>query len=104
MFLKSCYENGRPADFSSNGFPIGDGMYYFGAGDPQFILENIPDGVRKLQIEIEIMREQDAREAFWKGFSRISAEKDTEIRTLKEKIRQMENTKVWKLYRSIKKN
>ena len=79
-------------------------MYYFGAGDPQFILENIPDGVRKLQMEIEIMKEQDAREAFWKGFSRISAEKDTEIRTLKEKIRQMENTKVWKLYKTIKKD
>lgn len=104
VLKKLRYENGRPADFSSNGFPIGDGIYYFGAGDPQFILENIPDGVRKLQIEIEIMREQDAREAFWKGFSRISAEKDAEIRTLKEKIRQMENTKVWKLYRSIKKN
>ena len=70
---------------------------------PQFILEKIPAGARKLQIEIEIMKEPEAEEAFWRSLSRVSAEKDAEIAALKEKIRQMENTKVWKLYRSLKK-
>ena len=50
------------------------------------------------------MKAQDAGEKFWKSFGLVSAEKDEEIRRLKEKISQMENTKVWKLYRSIKKN
>lgn len=104
VLKKLCYENGAEAAYVSNGFPLGRGEYYFGAGDPQFILEDIPAGKRKIQIEIEIMKEQEARDAFWKGFSRVSAEKDREIRHLKEKIRQMENTKVWKLYRSFKKD
>lgn len=104
VLKKLCYENGGKASFISNGFPLGRGEYYFGAGDPQFILEKIPTGVKKLQAEIEIMKEPEAREAFWKGFSRVSSEKDAEIAGLKEKIRQMENTKVWKLYRSLKKN
>lgn len=100
---KFCYENGREAVFTTNGFPLGKGEYYFGGGDPQFILEKLPAGMRKLQVEIEIMKEPEAGEAFWKGLSRVSAEKDAEIAALKEKIRQMENTKVWKLYRSLKK-
>ena len=100
---KLCYENGEKAAFTSNGFPLGGGAYYFGGGDPQFILEKIPAGVKKLRAEIEIMKEPEAGEAFWRSLSRVSAEKDAEIAALKEKIRQMENTKVWKLYRSLKK-
>lgn len=49
------------------------------------------------------MKEPEAEEAFWRSLSRVSAEKDAEIAALKEKIRQMENTKVWKIYRSLKK-
>ncbi|HIW51560.1 MAG TPA: methyltransferase [Candidatus Blautia intestinavium] len=103
IIRKLCYENGGKAAFTSNGFPLGGGAYYFGGGDPQFILEKIPAGARKLQIEIEIMKEPEAEEAFWRSLSRVSAEKDAEIAALKEKIRQMENTKVWKIYRSLKK-
>ena len=49
------------------------------------------------------MNESEAQEAFWMSFSRISAEKDKEIQKLKHQISEMENTKAWKLYRSIKK-
>lgn len=104
MLRRLCYEDGSRAVYSSNGFPMGGRSYYFGAGDPQFILEKIPSGKKRLSIELEVLKEQEAGETFWKCFSRVSSEKDAEIRRLKEKIRQMENTKVWKLYRSIKKN
>lgn len=103
ILKKLCYENGGRVSFATNGFPLGMGEYYFGAGDPQFILEEIPDRAGKIRIEIEVMKEQEAQAAFWKNFSRVSAEKDAEIKSLKEKIRQMESTKVWKLYRSFKK-
>lgn len=96
------FDNGIRADFTTNGFPVGADSYYFGAGDPQFVIGNIA-GEKKLRIEIETMKSQDAREAFWKSFGQVSAEKDQEIRRLKEKISQMENTKVWKLYTAIKK-
>ena len=102
VLRKLAFENDIKADFTTNGFPVGADSYYFGGGDPQFVIGNI-SGEKRLRIEIEIMKAQDAGEKFWKSFGLVSAEKDEEIRRLKEKISQMENTKVWKLYRSIKK-
>lgn len=102
ILRKLSYEDGIKAVFTTNGFPIGEGAYYFGGGDPQFITGNTT-GRKKLHIRIETMKEQEAKAAFWQCFSRVSAEKDAELRRLNEKITQMENTKVWKLYRSIKK-
>lgn len=103
VLKKLVFENGKEADFSSNGFPIGNGRYYFGGGDPQFVIESLPKNTGKLYIEIEVMKESEAQEAFWMSFSRISAEKDKEIQKLKHQISEMKNTKAWKLYRSIKK-
>ena len=91
------------AAFHTNGFALGDHCYYFGGGDPQFVIESLPKNTGKLYIEIEVMKESEAQEAFWMSFSRISAEKDKEIQKLKHQISEMENTKAWKLYRSIKK-
>ena len=72
------------------------------AGDPQFIIEHVQG--KTLDIEIEVLKEQEAREEFWQKFSQVSSQKEQEIQRLNQKIQQMENTKVWKLYRSIKKN
>ena len=102
LLRKLAFEDGRPVIFQTNGFDMGDGKYYFGAGDPQFIIDDIQGNT--LDIEIEVLKEQEAREEFWRKFSQVSSQKDMEIRHLNEKIRQMENTRVWKLYRSIKKN
>ena len=101
LLRKLVFEDGRPVIFQTNGFDMGDGKYYFGAGDPQFIIDDIQGNT--LDIEIEVLKEQEAREEFWRKFSQVSSQKDMEIRHLNEKIRQMENTRVWKLYRSIKK-
>ena len=103
LILKELSLDGKKADFVTNGFPLGGGRYYFGSGDPQFILNQLSGSTQVLQIEIEVMKEMEAREEFWKVFSQVSQEKDQEIQRLNQKIHEMENTKVWKLYRSIKK-
>lgn len=103
LILKRLSLDGKKADFVTNGFPLGGGRYYFGSGDPQFILNQLSGSTQVLQIEIEVMKEIEAREEFWKVFSQVSQEKDQEIQRLNQKIHEMENTKVWKLYRSIKK-
>ena len=103
ILKKLTFENGKEAVFTSNGFPMGADRYYFGGGDPQFVLENLPENAGKLHIEIEVMKETEAQDAFWKSFSRIASEKDQEIQRLHRQIHEMENTKAWKLYRSIKK-
>lgn len=91
------------AGFTTNGFPLGEGRYYFGGGDPQLILERIPEDAEALSIELEILKEQEAREEFWQKFAQVSGEKDAQIRQLKKVIHDMENTRVWKMYRKVKK-
>lgn len=103
ILKKLTFENGKAAVFTSNGFPMGEGRYYFGGGDPQFVIDSIPENAGKLHVEIEVMKETEAQDAFWKSFSKISSEKDQEIQRLNRRIHEMENTKAWKLYRSIKK-
>ena len=104
LFLKNLsLENEKKIPFTTNGFPIAKHKYYFGAGDPQFIISDIPQGEHTLRFEIEVIREQEARDRFWKEFSRVSAQRDQEIQHLKRQIHEMENTKVWKMYRSIRK-
>ncbi|MBU5481066.1 methyltransferase [Blautia sp. MSJ-19] len=96
-------DDGKKLSFSTNGFPLGAGQYYFGAGDPQFIVEDLPKKGQAVRLEVYVMKAQDAQEKFWKAFASASAQKDQEIRKLKRQIHEMENTKVWKLYRGIKK-
>ena len=104
LFLKNLsFENEKKISFTTNGFPIAKHKYYFGAGDPQFIISDIPKGEHTLRFEIGVIREQEARDRFWKEFSRVSAQRDKEIQHLKRQIHEMENTKVWKMYRSIRK-
>lgn len=97
------YADGSEVSFWTNGFPLGDEKYYFGAGDPQFIINEIPEGMDFVRISVEVLKEQEARAEFWKVFDQVSAQKEQEIRQLKQQISEMENTKIWKLYRGIKK-
>ena len=104
LFLKKLtLENTKKTAFSTNGFPIEKHKYYFGTGDPQFIVSDIPEGEHTLRFEVEVMKEQEARDEFWKEFGRVSMQREQEIQQLKRQIHEMENTKVWKLYRGIKK-
>lgn len=95
ILKKLTFENGKAAVFTSNGFPMGEGRYYFGGGDPQFVIDSIPENAGKLHVEIEVMKETEAQDAFWKSFSKISSEKDQEIQRLNRQIHEMENTKAW---------
>ena len=104
LYLKNLsLGKGKKTAFTTNGFPIEKHKYSFGAGDTQFNVSDISDGENTLKFEIEVLREQEARDHFWKEFSRVSAEREQEIQQLKRQIHEMENTKVWKMYRSIKK-
>ncbi|MDO5134835.1 MAG: class I SAM-dependent methyltransferase [Eubacteriales bacterium] len=101
-------DKGR-ASFYTNGFSLGDQKYYFGGGDPQLILENVPRDARILTLELEALKEQEAQKEFWACFARQDGEKNAQILELKNTLKQrerliheMENTKVWRLYRKLK--
>ena len=73
------------AGFTTNGFPLGEGRYYFGGGRPSVDFgERIPEDAEALSIELEILKEQEAREEFWQKFAQVSGEKDAQIRQLKK--------------------
>lgn len=84
VLKKLVFENGKEADFSSNGFPIGNGRYYFGGGDPQFVIESLPKNTGKLYIEIEVMKESEAPggvlDEFFTDLSR-KRQRDSETKT-----------------------
>lgn len=97
------------AAFHTNGFALGDHCYYFGGGDPQIILENVPREAEILTLELEALKEQEAVKEFWSRFAREENEKNAQIQDLKAQLKQkeaqiheMENTKAWKLYRKLK--
>lgn len=102
----------KQVEFYTNGYSTEAGRYYFGAGDPQIIIDNVLGN--ELEIEIEIPDRQEARKEFCQKAVQVSlekAQKEQEIQQLKQekqlleqKIQQMEQTKIWKLYRSIKNN
>lgn len=98
------------ASFRTNGFQLDGNSYYFGGGDPQIILENVPHAAEVLTLELENLREQEAVAEFWRQFAAVDGEKNARIRLLEDQlkqreqvIREMENTKAWKLYRKLKK-
>ena len=97
------------ASFHTNGFALGDNRYYFGGGDPQIILENVPREAEILTLELEALKEQEAVKEFWGRFAQEENEKNAQIQDLKAQLKQketqiheMENTKAWKLYRKLK--
>ncbi len=110
--LKSAGSGGEiweKAAFHTNGFALGDHCYYFGGGDPQIILENVPREAEILTLELEALKEQEAVKEFWSRFAREENEKNAQIQDLKAQLKQkeaqiheMENTKAWKLYRKLK--
>lgn len=105
LVLKKLSTDGKSnVQFCTNGFALGDNRYYFGGGDPQFIIDEIPAGADKLSVEFEILNEASASEEFWQKFSEKQFSQNQEVINLKNKINEMENTKVWKLYKGIKRN
>lgn len=106
---KIQWKNKGRASYHTNGFALGDNKFYFGGGDPQLILENIPKEAEVLTLELEALKEQEAQKEFWSSFAKADGEKNAQLLNLKRELKQrdsliseMENTKVWKLYRKLK--
>ena len=102
------WPDGSPVSYDTNGVSIG-GRVYFGLPDPQFVIREIPEGQTKLLASMILDKTADPTEIFLDEIRRQNnalaaeaAQYRQELDLCREKIRQMENTKVWKLYRKIK--
>ena len=107
--LELKWSDGREAEYETNGFPLRENVYYYGAGDPQLVLPQIPPDAGELILKLRPLKEQEASAAFWQAYGQEETRRLARLQDMKnrlflaeEKIRQMEQTKIWRLYRKIK--
>lgn len=88
--------------FQTNGIQVEDGRLFFSTDDPQIILKKPLDAGNTLHIQFRI--EYLSLSQSCELLNQVCT-KQKDLLAMKEaQIRQMENTKVWKLYRAVKKD
>lgn len=94
--------------YQTNGIPLEDGSIFFPVEDPQIIVPKPQKGQEEFRayFETEYLDMEEALYRLQKDYARVKRQGDelkNQLQLREEKIRQMENTKVWKFYRTIKK-
>ena len=104
--IKMCWENGTPARFFTEGSSLGRNSYYFGGGDPQFIIDESPEKAGRLEVEIEFLDEKKSGQKFWERYQK----REQKLRQIKAEIDQnekmldvMKHSRLWSAYRKFKK-
>ena len=100
--------------YEANGISISEGFYGFKTSDPYFISGKLPDGTKAVCLEMEIYPCCEEIGGFLEDSGRRMRENERqqeEINQLHKKlekaaqrIQSMENTKIWKLYKTVKRN
>lgn len=100
--------------YEANGISISEGFYGFKTSDPYFISGKLPDGTKAVCLEMEIYPCCEEIGGFLEDSGRRMRESERqqeEINQLHKKlekaaqrIQSMENTKIWKLYKTVKRN
>ena len=96
-------------NYRTNGISMEDGSLFFPLDDPQIIVERPEGGMGDFRayFEIEYLSMDEALYQMQKlyGSQRKALDQvKQEVRRREETIRAMENTKVWKAYRKIKRD
>lgn len=97
--------------FTTNGWAYGPGEYFFDNNDPQLILEELPPLTKGIALAYEVTPCEEAMGVMIRRQLEEKRRIETELSVCRQELNQkkelihaMENTKVWKLYRSIKKD
>ncbi len=105
---------GEITHYRTNGIPLEDDKILFLVDDPQIIVEGVQPGLEPLKVSFNIsyLTQEEALERTaleladaQRKLSQTSAQArkmQKQIREQQKQIREMENTKVWKAYRKIK--
>ena len=100
------WEDGSSAQFSTNGVSLGENLYYFGATDPRIQIQRIPENVGTIEIELEFEDEKETSEKFWNIYQKREQNfriREAELQKQENVLRAVENSKLWKMYRNVKK-
>ena len=96
-------------NYTTNGIAMEDGSLFFPLDDPQIIVERPEGGIGDFRVyfEIEYLSLDEALYQMQRLYGeqrRALAQAKQQVQRTEETIRAMENTKVWKAYRKIKRN
>lgn len=111
------YADGTEVVYGCNGKPAGEGLFYFEGSDPYFVTEELRDGTEELFLSAEIqclgkqeknltsevVADVDKLRQDVENLHRAMEELEAEKIRYEARIRDMEGTKVWKAYRTVKK-
>ena len=97
--------------FTSNGCACGPGEFFFDTSDPQFLLENLEQAGEGISLAYQVTPCDPSVAALFYRQREALEECQTdledcrrELSQKKEQIHSMENTKVWRAYRAIKRD
>lgn len=94
-------------NYKTNGILMKDGSIFFPVDDPQIIVEKPKDTKESFRtyFEIQYLNEEETLRLTheqWGNIKKQSMELESQLRQREAVIHQMENTKIWKAYRKIK--
>ena len=95
LHLKKIQGDGKTLAFTCNGICVGQDLYAFETEDPQLEISQIDPDIRKVYLEFQV--------EFLKGIALdVVLSQHNTIVNEREKIRQMEGTKAWKLNKQLR--
>ena len=103
---RMLWDNGTPVQFYTGGARLEKNFFYFGADDPQILIRKIPENVKSLEIELEFEDEKETAQKFWSVYQEREKNlrmRETEIHRQEQVIEAVEHSRLWKMYRNIKK-
>lgn len=108
----TCLDDGKTFEISTNGICLGNGTYAF-LEDPQIYAGPFDRGKKHFLVELEKNTDKEGRKVLFEFAQKKQQESirqreeihrlRQELESSKRLIREMENTKVWKMYRRVKK-
>ena len=101
-----CWENGMPVRFYTGGVQLEKNLFYFGADDPQILVQEIPENAKTIEIDLEFEDEKETAQKFWAGYQEQEKNRrirEEEIHRQENMLEAVEHSRLWKMYRNVKK-
>ena len=103
---KIRWGNGMPVCFCTGGIQLEKDLFYFGADDPQILVQEIPENAESIEIDLEFEDEKETAQKFWSGYQEQEKNRrvrEEEIHRRENMLEAVEHSRLWKMYRNVKK-
>ena len=98
--------DGVAVQFYTDGVCLEDDLFYFGADDPQILIQKIPENVKSIEIDLEFEDEKETARKFWNVYQEQEKSlkvREKELQKQENVLETVEHSRLWKIYRNVKK-